>query len=124
MTAVIEKLYPEAEIPNALDRAVLDHEAYSASRRTVYVGRQQYMDRLNAHAARDGAPLVIAGESGGGKSALHFRCDRESCRIAGKLAMPYRFVLRKLLILNIMAERVGFEPTVLVKVHTLSKRAP
>jgi hypothetical protein len=23
-----------------------------------------------------------------------------------------------------MAERVGFEPTVLVKVHTLSKRAP
>jgi len=48
LTAVIEKLYPEAEIPNALDRAVLDHEAYSASRRTVYVGRQQYMDRLNA----------------------------------------------------------------------------
>ena len=27
-------------------------------------------------------------------------------------------------ILADMAERVGFEPTVLVKVHTLSKRAP
>jgi hypothetical protein len=25
---------------------------------------------------------------------------------------------------NELAERVGFEPTVLVKVHTLSKRAP
>ena len=25
---------------------------------------------------------------------------------------------------DFMAERVGFEPTVLVKVHTLSKRAP
>ena len=25
---------------------------------------------------------------------------------------------------RILAERVGFEPTVLVKVHTLSKRAP
>ena len=25
---------------------------------------------------------------------------------------------------GLLAERVGFEPTVLVKVHTLSKRAP
>ena len=25
---------------------------------------------------------------------------------------------------SVLAERVGFEPTVLVKVHTLSKRAP
>jgi hypothetical protein len=31
----------------------------------------------------------------------------------------FRGKLRK-----IVAERVGFEPTVLVKVHTLSKRAP
>ena len=70
LTAVIERLYPEAENPNALDRAALDHEAYSAGRRTVYIGRQEYMDRLDAHAANDGPPLVIVGESGGGKSAL------------------------------------------------------
>jgi hypothetical protein len=70
LTAVIEELYPEKTIPNALDRAALDHEAYSASRRTVYIGRQAYIDRLDAHAASDGPPLVIAGESGGGKSAL------------------------------------------------------
>ena len=70
MTAVIEKLYPEKEIPNALDRAALDHEAYSASRRTVYIGRDEYIKRLDAHAAGDGPPLVITGESGGGKSAL------------------------------------------------------
>jgi tetratricopeptide (TPR) repeat protein len=70
LTAVIEELYPEKDIPNALDRAALDHEAYSASRRTVYIGRDEYMNRLNAHAAGDGLPLVIAGESGGGKSAL------------------------------------------------------
>src|SRR5664280_1460878 len=70
LTAVIERLYPETEIPNLLDRAALDHEAYSASRRTVYIGRQEYMDRLDAHAVGDGLPLVIAGESGGGKSAL------------------------------------------------------
>jgi tetratricopeptide (TPR) repeat protein len=70
LTAVIEKLYPEQSIPNALDRAALDHEAYSASRRTVYIGRQAYIDRLDTHAASDGPPLVIVGESGGGKSAL------------------------------------------------------
>ena len=70
LTAVIEELYPEKNIPNALDRAALDHEAYSASRRTVYIGRDEYIDRLDAHAAGDGPPLVIAGESGGGKSAL------------------------------------------------------
>jgi len=70
LSAVIEELYPEKDVPNALDRAALDHEAYSASRRTVYIGRDEDMDRLNAHAAGDGPPLVIAGESGGGKSAL------------------------------------------------------
>jgi tetratricopeptide (TPR) repeat protein len=36
----------------------------------VYISRQEYMDRLDAHAAGEGLPLVIAGESGGGKSAL------------------------------------------------------
>ena len=70
LSAVIEKLYPEISIPNALDRAEFDHEAYSASRRTVYIGRHEYMDRLDAHAVGDGPPLVITGESGGGKSAL------------------------------------------------------
>ena len=70
LTSVINQLYPETEIPNALDRAALDHEAYSASRRVVYIGRQEYMDRLDAHAAGDGPPLVLTGESGGGKSAL------------------------------------------------------
>jgi tetratricopeptide (TPR) repeat protein len=70
LTAIIEELYPEKEPPNALDRAALDHEAYSASRRTVYIGRDEYIKRLDAHAAGDGPPLVIVGESGGGKSAL------------------------------------------------------
>ena len=70
LTAVIEELYPEKDVPDALDRAALDHEAYSASRCTVYISRQKYMDRLDAHAAGDGLPLVVVGESGGGKSAL------------------------------------------------------
>ena len=70
LTAVIENLYPESSIPDPLDRAAADHEAYAASRRRVYIGRPEYIERLDAHAAGDGPPLVVLGESGGGKSAL------------------------------------------------------
>jgi tetratricopeptide (TPR) repeat protein len=70
LTAVIEKLYPESSIPDALDRAATDHEAYAASRRRVYIGRPEYIERLDAHGAGDGPPLMVVGESGGGKSAL------------------------------------------------------
>ena len=70
LTAVIEELYPESSIPDPLDRAAADHEAYAASRRRVYIGRPEYIERIDAHAAGDGPPLVVLGESGGGKSAL------------------------------------------------------
>ncbi len=70
LTAVIEQRYPEKSIPDSLDRDAADHEAYSASRRSVYIGRQKYIDQLDAHAAGEGPPLVVLGESGGGKSAL------------------------------------------------------
>jgi nephrocystin-3 len=70
LTAVIETLYPESSIPDPLDRAAADHEAYAASRRRVYIGRLECRERLDAHAAGDAPPLVILGESGGGKSAL------------------------------------------------------
>ena len=36
----------------------------------VYIGRQEYFERLDAHAAGGGPPLVVLGESGSGKSAL------------------------------------------------------
>ncbi|MGA2457752.1 MAG: DUF4062 domain-containing protein [Terriglobales bacterium] len=70
LTAVVEDLYPEKSIPDQLNRAAADHEAYAASRRTVYIGRKEHIERLDAHAAGDGPPLVVLGESGGGKSAL------------------------------------------------------
>jgi tetratricopeptide (TPR) repeat protein len=69
LTAIVEELYPERDL-DPLDRIAFDHEAYSASRRAPYIGRQTYVDRLDAHAAGDGPPLVVLGESGGGKSAL------------------------------------------------------
>jgi hypothetical protein len=80
LMAVIDRLYPEADKPDPLDREAAEHEAFSRSRAVVevgpgryagvYIGRQEYFDRLDAHAASDGPPLVILGASGSGKSAL------------------------------------------------------
>lgn len=54
----------------ALDREDMAQEAFAASRFGVYIPRQEYFDRLDAHASGDGPPLVIRGDSGSGKSAL------------------------------------------------------
>jgi tetratricopeptide (TPR) repeat protein len=70
LSAVIDYLYPEESLPNPLDREAAYHEAFAASRAGVYVGRQEYFDLLDAHIKGDGAPLVLLGESGSGKSAL------------------------------------------------------
>lgn len=80
MTGVIDRLFPEGTQPDALDREAAEHEIFASSRCVVevrpgekvgvYIGRREYTDRLDAHAAGDGPPLVILGESGSGKTAL------------------------------------------------------
>jgi tetratricopeptide (TPR) repeat protein len=80
LTSVINRLFPEGSQPDPLDREAAEQEAFARSRAVVevsaersvgvYIGRQAYFDRLDAHAASDGPPLVILGESGSGKSAL------------------------------------------------------
>jgi len=70
LTKIIEELYPKDETPDPLDREAAEHEAFAQSRARVYIGRQEYFDRLDEHAAGDGPPLVVLGESGSGKSAL------------------------------------------------------
>ena len=69
-TALIDTLYPEGEQPSPVERVRRDHEAFAQSRARVYIGRQAYMDRLEEHVALTDPPLVVLGESGGGKSAL------------------------------------------------------
>ena len=69
-TALIDTLYPQGEQPTPLERERMDHEAVARSRASVYIGRQEYFDRLDAHVAGAGSPLIVLGESGGGKSAL------------------------------------------------------
>ncbi|HLE52570.1 MAG TPA: tetratricopeptide repeat protein [Anaerolineales bacterium] len=70
LTAIIDELYPEGSQPDPLDREAAEHEVFARSRMGVYIGRQTYFDQLEAHAGGDGAPLVVLGESGSGKSAL------------------------------------------------------
>lgn len=70
LSAVIDRLYPEGSEPDPLEREAAEHEAFARSRAAVYIGRPQYYERLDAHAAGEGAPLVVLGESGSGKSAL------------------------------------------------------
>ena len=69
-TALIDQLFPEDQKPDSLDREAADHEAFAESRGHVYIGRPEYFERLNAHAAGNEQPLVVTGESGSGKSAL------------------------------------------------------
>jgi tetratricopeptide (TPR) repeat protein len=69
-TLLIESLYPEGSQPNSLDREAADHDYYAASRMRAYVRRQADFDTLDRHAAGQGDPLVVLGESGVGKSAL------------------------------------------------------
>ena len=70
LTGIINGLFPEGSQPDALDREAAEHEAFARSRTGVYIGRLEYFAALDAHAAGDGPPLVVLGESGLGKSAL------------------------------------------------------
>ena len=78
-TRLIDRLFPADQAPDPLDREAAMHEAFAASRARVYVGRQDYYDRLDAQARGDGSPLAVLGASGLGKSAL-----------LGNWAMRYR----------------------------------
>lgn len=69
LRAAIDARFP-AQSLDPLDREAADHEAFARSRARVYIGRQPYFDRLDAHVAGDGRPLVVLGEPGSGKSAL------------------------------------------------------
>jgi NACHT domain len=65
-----DALYPENDRLDTLDQTAADHEAYAASRRSLYFGREDYALQLVAHVEGDGPPLVITGDAGVGKSAL------------------------------------------------------
>ena len=67
---VIDRLFPEGSESDTLTREAAEHEAWARSRQRVYVAREAHFRRLDEHAAGDGPPLVVLGESGSGKTAL------------------------------------------------------
>jgi len=69
-TKLINELFPEGEKLDPLDRETVEHDAFAQSRFSVYIGRDEYFDRLDEYIKSDSQPLVVLGESGSGKSAL------------------------------------------------------
>lgn len=67
---VLDRTFPRESAPSSHARRRMEHEAFARARRKVYIGRQAYFDKLDAHVADPGPPLVIVGSSGSGKSAL------------------------------------------------------
>ena len=67
----IDETFPEDSVPDSLTRERLKHEAYSAPRQRLYLGGEEYFKALDkAMNAENFLPVLITGESGGGKSAL------------------------------------------------------
>jgi nephrocystin-3 len=68
---LIDEAYPESEVPDALTRERMAHEAYAATRCRLYLGGERYFVALDdAMKAKSFRPVLITGQSGGGKSAL------------------------------------------------------
>jgi tetratricopeptide (TPR) repeat protein len=87
LTAVIDRLFPEGSEPSSLERERARHEMFARTRSDVYIGRGEDLDRLDRYALGSGPPVVVAGESGIGKSALlanwaaRFRVAHPECAI-------------------------------------------
>jgi len=67
---VIDSEFPAGSEPDPLTREITDHEQFAETRRKVYIGRDEYYQRLDKHVNSQEPPLIISGESGSGKSAL------------------------------------------------------
>jgi hypothetical protein len=68
---LIDEAFPESEVPDALARERMRHDAYSATRCRLYLGGEDYFKALDAAMkANSFIPVLVYGQSGGGKSAL------------------------------------------------------
>jgi tetratricopeptide (TPR) repeat protein len=68
---LIDETYPEAAVPDELTLERQRHEAYGAPRQRLYLGGERYLKSLDeAMAAEAFHPVLVTGQSGGGKSAL------------------------------------------------------
>ncbi len=70
LSEAIDQRFPASLKRGQLERAALDQAAFRSRLTMVYVGRADAFERLTAHAAGAGAPLIVVGEPGSGVSAL------------------------------------------------------
>jgi nephrocystin-3 len=68
---LIDEAFPESEVPDALAQERMRHEAFAASRLGLYIGGTKYFEALDAAMPYEPRrPVLVTGDSGGGKSAL------------------------------------------------------
>ncbi len=70
LKAAISEDFAEEQATDQISTEARRHEAYAAVRRQVYIGGERYYEQIDRHLLYRGNPIVITGESGGGKSAL------------------------------------------------------
>jgi tetratricopeptide (TPR) repeat protein len=69
-TSLVDQIFPEGTQPDPLEKEALEHEHYARGKQRVYIGRQDYFDRIDRHIESSNPPLVVVGGSGAGKTAL------------------------------------------------------
>jgi hypothetical protein len=70
---LIDRLYPENQVPDPLAQERLAHEAHAKNKLFTCIDRPTHLAALDAFAGpveHNGKGLVVTGESGGGKTAL------------------------------------------------------
>jgi len=68
---LIDSSFPQSDVPDALARERIQHEAYSATRRRLYLGGNRYFKILDKAMEQETfRPVLVCGQSGAGKSAL------------------------------------------------------
>jgi tetratricopeptide (TPR) repeat protein len=77
---LIDRLIPETS-PQLSDRDLILQETFAAGRAAIHIGREAFLDTLDAHVSSNGPPLAVVGDSGIGKSAL-LACWLERYRAA------------------------------------------
>ncbi|MDR0757904.1 MAG: tetratricopeptide repeat protein, partial [Tannerella sp.] len=83
--ALVNKLFPQGAL-SALERERLQHKAFLNSRTGIYIAEQKNYNRLNGFVKSEAQTLVIAGESGMGKSALLANwIEKYATKLSGKL---------------------------------------
>jgi tetratricopeptide (TPR) repeat protein len=70
LLALINKLYPENEVPTDLEMEEQEQDAFARKLCDSYILQEDYHKTLNEFVDSTQAPLIIAGESGAGKSTL------------------------------------------------------